>query len=70
MTRTHIPDHIRRTAVADYYAGTQTAAQVAARYGIPRSTFAAWVGKKDDIALTRGRWVMCPRRRVQVWEAA
>lgn len=70
MKRTPIPDHIRRTAVADYYRGEQTAAQVAARYGIPRSTFGKWVKKPNPLELTGGRWTYCPQRRIQVWERA
>ena len=70
MSARHVPDHIRRAAVADYYRSEQTAARVAARYGIPRSTFSAWVSRRDDLALSGGRWTFCPRRRIQVWERA
>jgi hypothetical protein len=49
------PDHIRRAAVADYYASNDPAAVVAARHGIPRSTFAAWVcGRRDELAYVGG----------------
>jgi len=51
----HVPDHIRRAAVADYYASNDTAAEVAARHGIPRSTFGAWVnGRRDELAYVGG----------------
>lgn len=63
---------IRIAAINDYHQSGDTAAAVAARHGLPRSTFSAWVrgSNADDLALTGGRWVVCPRRRVQVWERA
>lgn len=40
----------RAAAIADFYAGDEPATYVAARHGIPRSTFAAWVNRRDDFA--------------------
>jgi transposase-like protein len=58
----------REAAIADYYASNDKAADVAARHGIPRATFAGWVGKRSDgIALEGGRWVLDPVARVQRW---
>lgn len=67
-----IPEPIRTAAVDDYRSSGDTAAAVAARHGIPRSTFTAWVrgGRAESIELTDGRWVIDQRRRVQVWEQA
>lgn len=46
----------REAAVADYYASNDTAAEVAARHGIPRSTFHGWVGEKRDELAYSGGW--------------
>lgn len=63
---------IRIAAINDYHTSGDTASAVAARHGIPRSTFAKWVrgDRAEKIALTGGRWVMDQRRRVQVWVRA
>lgn len=50
------PDARREAAVADYYASNDTASEVAARHGIPRSTFHGWVGEKRDELAYRGGW--------------
>lgn len=39
------PDAIRDAAIADYYASGDDAQDVAARHGIPRSTFGKWVNQ-------------------------
>lgn len=66
-----IPEHVKAAAIIDYYSGTDRPAVVAARHGIARSTFAAWVENRDkEIGLTRGRWVLDPVRRIQRWEVS
>lgn len=67
--RRNVPPAVREAAIRDYYADPDvTAAEVAARYGIARSTFSGWVnGIRDDVALTGGHWG--PNSRgVQVWQ--
>lgn len=66
---------VREAAVADYAAGEETLEAVAARYGVSQSALHRWVQKasacpRDPFALTGGRWVFSPARRVQVWEAS
>ena len=66
-----IPESVKAAAIIDYYSGTDRPSVVAARHGIARSTFAAWVRNRDSqVGLTGGRWVLDPVRRVQVWEVA
>lgn len=68
MNTRHISQPIREAAVADYYASGDSAAVVAARHGIARSTFSAWVTRDRGVGLSGGRWV--PNSRgVQVWES-
>jgi transposase-like protein len=39
----HVPNHIRRAAVADYQRGDESLAVVAARYGVSKTTLHEWV---------------------------
>ena len=72
MSRRHVPPAVREAAIHDYYANPDTtAADIAARYGIARSTFSGWVtGTRDDIAYVGGweirggiRHPLAPERR-------
>lgn len=59
----------RRAAIADYLESGDTISAVAARHGVARSTLGHWTaGLRDGEGLTNGRWVLCPRTRVQRWQ--
>jgi transposase-like protein len=50
----HHPPAARQAAIEDYYASGDAAKDVAERHGIPRSTFAGWIGNEREHAYEGG----------------
>jgi hypothetical protein len=73
MTRRYHSDAARQAAVDDFYASGDDRSVVAARHGVARSTFSAWVAgptDDDDLAYVGGwelrggvRYPLFPERR-------
>lgn len=67
-----------KAAVMDDCAAGMTMLAAAAKHGVGESTIQRWHRELRDgpkeltepDALTGGEWVTCPRRRIQVWQAA
>lgn len=65
-----------KAAVMDACAAGMTMVAAAAKYDVGQSTIQRWhrelrEGPKELVepdALTDGEWVICPRRRIQVWQ--
>lgn len=79
MNPRHITPERRAAAVADYRTSGDTYAAVSKRHGVSAAALNSWVNGMTNRprknyaecdGLTDGRWVYCPLRRVQVWEAA
>lgn len=73
-----IHHNVKATFLAEYVPGEITIVDLAKKLGVSESTGQRWlreeregakVSESSD-ALTGGQWVMCPRRRIHVWQAA
>lgn len=71
-------DEQKRAVLADHYTSGRSVNASAKHHGISEKTLAAWI-KRDDswmteadrgIDIEHGEWVLCPRRRIQVFRAA
>jgi hypothetical protein len=65
----HPPETIA-AVLADYTAG-MSSITAATKHGVSPSTARGWIhraGISRGIALTGGVWVICQRRRIQVWQ--
>lgn len=67
----------RRSILAEHYKSGRSINASADRYEIARSTLKRWVDNdqawredQDRVDMSRGRWALCPRRRIQVWDPA